>query len=45
VSSTGETRLSQTKRFNAGAGDDSDFWDTMTRKFYWKTLRKATGRG
>jgi hypothetical protein len=25
--------------------DDSDFWDYMARKFYWKTPRKATCRG
>jgi hypothetical protein len=24
--------------------DDSDFWDSMARKVYWKTPRKGTCR-
>ena len=27
------------------AADDSDFWNSIARKVFWKISRKATGRG
>jgi len=38
------TRPSQTNRFDAGLLTIQDFWDSMARKVYWKTLRKETRR-